>query len=226
MQLRVILFDIDGTLILTGGAGILALRKVFSERFGVDDAVQGLDFHGATDPLILDAIARNHLGRALDSREEAEVIRDYLRYLTLSLQETSFRVLDGAPEIVEDLAQTEDVILGLATGNFEPAAWTKLRRAGLDAFFGFGGFGSDHPDRDELTRIAADLGRERAGDPDVPVIVVGDTVRDVRSARAAGADCLAVTTGNADAKTLTAEGARWVVPTLSDPEVRRILSPG
>ncbi len=220
---RIVLFDIDGTLLLTGGAGLLALRQTFHEQFGVNDAVKNLDFHGATDPLILDQIASNHLGRPLEDGERERVTRDYLRYLVRSLEETSFRVLDGAHAILERLAPRDDLVLGLATGNFETAAWAKLRRAGLESFFEFGGFGSDDPDRDELTRIAVNRARERAGD-DAPAIVVGDTVRDVRSARAAGADCLAVATGNASRSELEEAGARWTASTLTDPEVAEILA--
>lgn len=223
--MRIVLFDIDGTLLLTGGAGLLALRRVFQERFGLDDAARNVDFHGATDPLILDQIAQRHLGRALETDEETAVTRDYVRHLAIALQETSFRVLDGAEAVLERLVGRDDIVLGLATGNFEPAAWAKLRRAGLDRFFDFGGFGSDHGNRDELTRIAVARGRERAGD-EAPVLVVGDTVRDVRSAAAAGADCLAVATGNASRAQLAEAGARWTASTLLDPEVAGILENG
>jgi phosphoglycolate phosphatase-like HAD superfamily hydrolase len=113
-------------------------------------------------------------------------------------------------------------VLGLATGNFEPAAWAKLRRGGLDRYFSFGGFGSDHSDRAELTRIAVSRGRLLAGDG-APALVVGDTIHDVRCSRAAGAACLAVATGNATVDVLAREGADWAVESLDEPAVREIL---
>jgi phosphoglycolate phosphatase-like HAD superfamily hydrolase len=100
----------------------------------------------------------------------------------------------------------------------EKAAYAKLRRAEMERFFTFGGFGSDSRDRVELTRMAVERGRRIAGQ-DAPAIVIGDTIFDVRSARGAGAACLAVATGNAPLETLAAEGAELTVPTLDDPRV-------
>jgi phosphoglycolate phosphatase len=221
--MRIILFDIDGTLLLSGGAGLMALRDLFRRRFGVEDAVEGIEFHGRTDPQILDSIATRHLARALPADERTELIAAYLEGLARFLDECPYRVLDGARELLDDLAARDDVVLGLATGNVEPGAWTKLRHGGLDGYFAFGGFGSDDPDRDRLTRLAVERGRERAGNG-AKAVVVGDTIHDVRSARAAGADCLAVATGNASQEELSAAGARWTVPTLADPAVAGILA--
>jgi len=223
--LRILLFDIDGTLLHTGGAGLLALRKIFGERYGVADPMDGVDFHGRTDPMILDGIAARHLGRAFRDGEAEAMTAAYLDALPGCLEEVPYRILDGVVELLEGLAARSDVLLGLATGNFEAGAWAKLRRGRLDRFFSFGGFGSDSRERDELTRRALERGLERAGSPE-SVVVIGDTVHDVRSARAAGADCLAVATGNATEATLAAEGARWTVPTLAEPAVRAILEPG
>jgi phosphoglycolate phosphatase-like HAD superfamily hydrolase len=221
--MRVILFDIDGTLLLTGGAGLVALRRVFSGLHGVADAVDGIEFHGRTDPLILDSIARRWLGRPLDEAEMEAVVEGYLDQLEACLREAeNFRVLPGAAELVEELSGRQDIVLGLATGNLEPAARAKLRRAGLGGRFGPGGFGSDSPDRAELTRLAVQRGRAVAG-ARAEVVVVGDTVHDVRAASAAGVPCLAVATGNASAGALAAEGAEWAVPSLEEPSVREIL---
>lgn len=220
--MRIILFDIDGTLLLSGGAGLKALRDVFRRRFGIEDAVEGIEFHGRTDPQILDSIAHRHLGRDLSADERAGLIAEYLEGLERFLDESPYRILDGARELLDALAARDDVLLGLATGNVEPGAWAKLRHGGLDGYFGFGGFGSDDPDRDRLTCMAVERGRARAGNG-APAVVVGDTIHDVRSARAAGADCLAVATGNASRGDLEAAGARWTVPTLADPVVREIL---
>lgn len=222
--MRIVLFDIDGTLILSGGAGLRALRHVFHARYGIPDAVDGIEFHGRTDPQIVESISRTVLGRSLDEAETAALTGDYLRALDEFLEGNRYRVLDGVTELLEALSARDDVLLGLATGNVEPGAWAKLRRGGLDRYFSFGGFGSDSPDRDTLTRLAVERGRQRTG-PRTPAIVVGDTIHDVRSARAAGADCLAVATGNAPLDALAAAGARWTVSSLADPGVRGILEP-
>jgi phosphoglycolate phosphatase-like HAD superfamily hydrolase len=222
--LRLILFDIDGTLVLTGGAGLEALRRVFREAYDIANGVDNVPFHGLTDPVIFQAIARKRLDRELEGPELERMRESYLDQLDGILErgETEFRLLPGAREVVEELSVCEDVVLGLATGNFERAAIAKLKRAGLASYFDFGGYGSDSHDRIELTRIAQERGRERAG-RDAPVIVVGDTVYDVRSALAVGASCLAVATGNASVESLRAEGAHWAVSGLTDPSVRGIL---
>lgn len=221
--MRIILFDIDGTLLLTGGAGTAALAHIFEEQHRVRLDLVGIPVHGQTDPAILQAIATRWLGRELSPSEIARLIERYLVVLEERLAENpKFRVLPGAKDVVESLAARGDAALGLATGNFEPAAFAKLRRAGLDRHFSFGGYGSDSIDRPELTRLAVERGRQIAGES-APAIVVGDTIYDVRSAHAAGALCLAVATGNASVETLAAEGADWVVPGLDDPRVPEIL---
>jgi phosphoglycolate phosphatase-like HAD superfamily hydrolase len=221
---RIVLFDIDGTLLLSGGAGLEALSRVFRLRYGLADAASGMEVHGLTDPAILRGIARSRLSRELSDEEIAQLAALYTETLqeVLDASGSRFRLLPGARDAVEVLAARGDVALGLATGNFEPAARAKLRRGGLHGHFAFGGYGSDSEDRFELTRLAVERGRRAAG-PDAPVLLVGDTVHDVRCALAAGAECLAVATGNASEATLEAEGAHWVVPSLESPRARRVL---
>ncbi len=213
--MRVVLFDIDGTLLLTGGAGLAALTRAFRDLHGVEGASDGIEFHGRTDPLILDAVAERHLGRGLQQPEFDAIIARYLVHLGDTLGERPYRVLPGVRALVAALAGSGDV-LGLATGNVEPAAWEKLRRGELDRYFSFGGFGSDSADRTALNRLAVERGRERAGGP-TDVVLVGDTVHDVRCALAVGVPILAVATGNASLDDLAAAGARWTVPSLEDP---------
>lgn len=224
--MRIILFDIDGTLLLTGGAGLRALGRVFRDRYGVEDAYKGVEFHGCTDAGILRAIIRRHLRRDPENGELGEVGDLYVAALRRVLAEgvPAFRVLPGAREALEALHGRSDVTLGLATGNLEPAAWAKLRHAELDGFFRVGGFGTDSEDRQELTRRGAERARREAGGDDrTPVLVVGDTLHDVRCAKGIGAACLAVATGNASLEALRAAGADWTVPALDAPEARRAL---
>jgi phosphoglycolate phosphatase-like HAD superfamily hydrolase len=221
--MRLVLFDIDGTLISSGGAGLGALQRTFAELYGFADAATGIEYHGLTDPIIVQSIARARLERELDESEFARVVERYLDHLGDTLRESpGFRTLPGARELVEELTARDDVALGLVTGNFEPAAFAKLRRANLADHFRFGGFGSDSHDRAELTRMAVERGRALSG-ANGSAIVIGDTKHDVRSAAAAGLPCLAVATGNASLEDLRAEGARWAVPGLEDPLVREAL---
>lgn len=227
--MRIILFDIDGTLLLTGGAGLRALDRVFRARYGVEDAYRGVEFHGRTDAAIIRAMLRRHLGRDPEDGELPLLGDLYVEALETVLAEgtPAFRVLPGAREALEALHLRADVTLGLATGNLEPAAWAKLRHAGLDRFFRVGGFGTDSEDRLELTRLGAERARSEArGDERTPILVVGDTVHDVRCAQAIGARCLAVATGNASEEALRAAGADWTVPALDAPEARRVLGLG
>jgi len=220
---RLVLFDIDGTLLSTGGAGLVALRMAFDELHDLPDAVEGIEFHGLTDPIILASIFRRHLGREASPDEMERAIDGYLRHLPGCLAEAEgFRVLPGVLPLIEELAAREDVVLGLATGNLEEAANVKLARARLEGHFGPGGFGSDDADRIELTRLAVERGRARTG-ADSEAIVVGDTVHDVRCAHAVGVPCLAVATGNASPATLREAGADWTVGTLEAPEAREAL---
>jgi phosphoglycolate phosphatase-like HAD superfamily hydrolase len=220
---KLILFDIDGTLILSGGAGMKSLAQTFAELFALPSATDGIAFHGHTDPAIVQAMARKGLGRELDAGEFERVVERYLTILPQRLSASrGFQVLPGAREVVEKVSAHGGFTLGLATGNFEPAAYAKLRRGGLDKHFSFGGFGSDSGDRVELTRLAVTRGRELTGRA-TPALVVGDTIHDVRCAIAAGADCLAVATGNASVEALLEAGAHWAVPTLADPRVAAVL---
>ena len=224
--MRIILFDIDGTLLLTGGAGLRALGRVFRDRYGVEDAYRGVEFHGATDAAIIRAIIRKRLERDPEDGELSLLADLYVETLQRVLEEgvPAFRVLPGAREALEALAARPDVTLGLATGNLEPAAWAKLRHAKLDRYFRVGGFGTDSEDRLVLTRRGAERARREAGaDDSVPVLVVGDTVHDVRCAKGIGAACLAVATGNAPLEALRDAGADWAVPALDSPEALRVL---
>ncbi|MGH2570236.1 MAG: HAD family hydrolase [bacterium] len=221
--MRLVLFDIDGTLLLSGGAGLLALERAFTELHGVEGGTRGVEYHGLTDPVIVQSIARVHLSRELDEAEFASVVESYLGHLEDTLRESiGFHTLPGARELVLELSERDDVGLGLVTGNFEPAAWRKLERANLSEYFSFGGFGSDAADRAEVTRIAIERGRERTG-ANGAALVIGDTAHDVRSAARVGVPCLAVATGNATVDDLRAAGARWAVSGLEEPLVRQVL---
>lgn len=215
----ILLFDIDGTLLLSGGAGRRAMNRLFEARYGVQDAFRGVRPHGMTDPAIFREILRNTLDRGPAPDELEALGHAYLDYLTQELEaSTSFTIMPGVTDLLPRLAASDTIRLGLATGNLAAASRLKLRRGGLDGYFRFGGYGSDAEDRAALTRIARDRGRDLARDPGAPVVVVGDTVQDVRAARAVGARSVAVMTTGTPREEFERQGADLVVDDLTHRE--------
>jgi phosphoglycolate phosphatase-like HAD superfamily hydrolase len=228
MRPIIALFDIDGTLIRAGGAGRRAVELALGEVFAqldVEFSLDSVEFAGRTDPWIV----RTALGRYGVNAEDAlidEVLQRYVAHLPRELELASaFEVLPGVLGLLTELSQREDVVLGLGTGNTKLAAYAKLARGGLDAFFSFGGFGSDHSDRAELLRTGLNRGLEKTGASrgEAKVVVIGDTPHDVAAAHAIDADCVAVSTGGYDRAALEGAGARVVVSDLRDAEVRAAL---
>ncbi len=218
---RIIVFDIDATLILSGGAGARALDRAFEEVTGAADAMEGVPFHGMTDCAIISEMAKRKLGARLSETNREEVRRLYAAYLEPELAASpGFEVMAGVPELLDTLAADSRVLLGLATGNFEETAMLKLERGGLAGYFRFGGYGTDSESRPELTRIAVERGRAIAGDGagvTAPLVyLVGDTVFDIRCGNAAGARTVGVATGITSEAELLAEKPYAVLPDLAD----------
>lgn len=225
MQPIIALFDIDGTLLRAGGAGRrsveLALGEVL-DRLECDVSLESVEFAGRTDPWIV-RTALTQYGVTADDGLIHEVLRRYVTHLPRELElAAAFEVLPGVLSLLAELSARDDVLVGLGTGNTEPAAYAKLARGGLDSFFSFGGFGSDHTDRAELLRAGLERGLERTGDRQgrARVVVIGDTPYDVAAAQAIGAHCVAVSTGGYDGLALEAAGATVVVSDLSAAAVR------
>ncbi len=219
----ILLFDLDGTLVDTGGAGRRALVRAFAEQGAGADA---LDFYfgGMTDR----AIVRRGLassGRVFDEAAMTAIVEGYLRHLVVELERgPGYRVLPGVEDLLEGLAGHCEVAVGLGTGNVRPGAELKLAPSDLMRFFPFGGFGSDAEDRSELLRVGAARGAERLGHPidSCRVLIIGDTPRDVAAAHAIGAGCLAVATGHDPASALAS--AEAVVADLSSISPDRITA--
>jgi len=193
--MRVLLFDIDGTLVNTGGAGGAALRTAFCDEFHVDDA-GNVPFSGRTDR----AIGRSmfDLHGIDDSPENWRRLRaSYVQRLPGFMPLHQGHVLPGVLGLLDGLAGRENVALGLLTGNLQVGARIKLRHYGLNGYFPFGGFGDDHYDRDDVARdaLAAAEGFLNGSASDPHVWVIGDTPLDVACGRAIGAQVLAVATG-------------------------------
>jgi beta-phosphoglucomutase-like phosphatase (HAD superfamily) len=225
--MKIVLFDIDGTLVRAGQASKRAIDTAFSTVFGVAPSFAGVEFHGSTDPLITQALVRRTLEREITPAEGAALTRLYLAHLGAEIaQESNYEVLPGVPELVRTLAEREDIMLGLQTGNIEGAVPHKLGRAGLHGAFTFGGYGSDSAHREVIVHTAIERAVHRAGRRHARpehVIVIGDTPRDVAAGRAWGATTIAVATGIYPLADLAATGATIATPTLTEAEVQRAL---
>ena len=210
------LFDIDGTLMDTGGAGLMALGDAAESVFG--DRGPKLDLRGATDTGILEGMYHHFQREAADELAD-RFFAAYLERLEFHLNTGAFvsRVLPGVKELLDRVTAQPDVTVGLLTGNIQPGAWMKMRHFGLDGYFTFGAFGCDHADRDQLGPVALERAEAEAGRrfSAEEVILVGDTKKDIACARAIGARCLAVATGHVPASEL---GDAWrVLADLSCP---------
>jgi phosphoglycolate phosphatase len=211
-----VLFDIDGTLLVTGGAGAVAWQRAFRELHGIDADIEEHTHAGMTDPEIAAIVFREVIGRDGDEAERAAAIAGYLSHLEDAVNESGgYRVMPGIEALLPRLAGA-GVLLGIVTGNIESAAQIKLARAGLNRFFAFGGYGSDSSDRTELTRRAVERGGVVAGSPLDPAatIAVGDTPRDVKAGHGAGVRVAGVATGSYTVAQLREAGADWSLATV------------
>jgi len=213
----VFLFDIDGTLVASSGAGKRAVHGAVERLYG--RAPDDFPYDGLTDRAIVRACVESVGGDATEEAIDA-VLETYLEILreTVATAE-GYRTHPGVHAALDAAAALPDAALGLGTGNIERGARVKLARVGLHERFAFGGFGSDAEPRAELLAVGAQRGAERLGRPvsACRVVVIGDTPRDVAAAKAIGAQCLAVATGGATLEELRATDAEWVFPTLEAP---------
>jgi phosphoglycolate phosphatase len=194
---RLLLFDIDGTLVNTGGAGVESLKTIVRSRFGATDDLRDIEIAGKTDRAIIRDILRKY---QVDPNEEniASFVQDYIHKLPLSLSRSRGRVLPGIRRLLERLRPQPNIVLALLTGNLRQGAKLKLQHYGLWDFFEFGAFADDHHDRNELGTFARERAHTRHGhDFDAADIdVIGDTNHDIACGKAFGARTIAVATGS------------------------------
>jgi HAD superfamily hydrolase (TIGR01509 family) len=188
------LFDVDGTLVHTEGAGRMALEGAFFDVFGVERAFEGVPLAGRTDPLIIaDALARH--GVAFTDGQRGRFWGQAERHLARLLSPPRGGVLPGVRDLLDAIGAEPAQVRGLLTGNMAPFARLKLGAFGLFERFAFGTYGSDGPDRPAMARVAVARAAQGWGVPPSRCVVVGDTELDIECARAAGAHAVAVATG-------------------------------
>ena len=215
---QAVLFDIDGTLISTGGASDRAWKRAFKELQGVDVDVPAVTGKGVPDPEVGRVVFERAVGREPTEDEAEALMRRRLDHLPEEVEGSpGFMVKDGVGELLDRLMD-DGVLLGLTTGNVEEAAHIKLARANLNRYFSFGGYGSDSADRSELTRVALERGEIISGrtlDPD-RCFSCGDTPRDVEAGHGAGIRVVGVATGEFTVDELLEAGADAAIRSFSE----------
>ena len=220
--MQLCLFDIDGTLLNTGGAGQAAMEAAIREEFGSTAAMLDIPFAGRTDRAIIQDIF-GHFAIHLTEAARERFLAAYLRNLPKCLADTPGLVLPGVVELLSKLHGRAAITLGLLTGNFLAGAKCKLEHYGLADYFDFalGGFGDSHLDRDDVARTALAAAQQQRPAVDFQlknVWVIGDTPADVRCGRAIGARVLAVATGIYPAAELAAAQPDHLVTDFQDAE--------
>jgi len=225
VEKKLLLFDIDGTLLTSGGAGERALRRGFRERFGIDDDLTKVEIAGRTDS----GIARRMLA-AHDLPETPENLTaffdGYLHFLAQELPASPGTLLPGIVALLEALKPRADIVLALLTGNLERGAELKLTHYGVWHYFEFGAYADDHHDRNELGHFARRRAQEKHGAefPPEGIFVLGDTPHDVACARAIGARAIAIATGKFTRAELGVLAPDFLFDDLGDvPAVLRIF---
>lgn len=218
---KILLFDIDGTLLLTGGAGRIAFEKAVEELFGFQNSWGGLVPDGKTDPMIIEELLTPLKGSPLSQNEYERLCNRYHDHFEVEVARVEkFHIMPGIVELLNRLSSEPAFALGIATGNFKKAADMKLRRGGLEQYFSFGGFACDAADRRELTKIGYERGKTFCGQEIAAenVIVIGDTVHDIRAGKSIGAKTVAVSTGSTRPETLQAMNPDYLFQDLRDAE--------
>ena len=208
---RLVLFDIDGTILTDRGASRSAFADALRAVYGYDGELSRYDFSGRTDPQIAHMVLRD-AGVTAEDVEAAlpRLWTLYLEQLGRNATPERVHVFPGIRELIAELASHDEVVLALLTGNIEPGARLKLGGANLNAYFPFGAFGSDSSDRTQLPPVAierasAHVGRQFRGSD---VVIIGDSIYDVRCGVPYDATTIAVASGKTPAETLRAENPR------------------
>jgi phosphoglycolate phosphatase-like HAD superfamily hydrolase len=219
MDKRLLLFDIDGTLIHSGGAGVHALKSTLAERFNIADDLQDIEIAGMTDSGIVVSILKKHKIPVTNENVSA-FLDSYVHFLSLELPRREGKLLPGVLKLLEKLKSRSHLVLALLTGNVSRGAQLKLEHYGVWHFFEFGAFADDHQDRNRLGLFARARAKEKHGREfsAAEIDVIGDTPRDIDCGKAIGARTVAVATGTWNREQLAKYGPDFLIDDLSDVE--------
>ena len=216
--IRILLFDIDGTLVATGGAGAVAWKRAFDELYGIPADIGEYTDAGMTDPDVGAKTFEAVLHREPTPHELAKLVQRRLEHLPEAVSESKgYKVLPGVPERLEQLSH-DGHLLGIITGNGDGAAHIKLQRANLNRWFTFGAYASAGVVRADIVRTAVQRGEAMLGEdvPNAKIYVIGDTPLDIQAAHAVDCAAIAVATGRYDRGALEEAGADHVLETLEE----------
>jgi phosphoglycolate phosphatase len=216
------LFDIDGTLITSGGAGEHALKLAIHDHFGVavGEALAGIEIAGRTDKRITQTVFEKFGGGEFDAAKVTQFLDTYLGYLSVQLPQKEGRLLPGIIDLLDALKAKEGVSLALLTGNLERGAELKLAHYGVWHYFEFGAYADDSADRNQLGPVAQARAREKHGIefPPERIFILGDTEHDIACGRAIGAKTVAIATGNFSSEELARHQPDFLYEDLSNVE--------
>lgn len=225
--MRLLLFDVDGTLLTVHSGGRIAIEQAAATVTGRAISTEGISFSGRTDPDIFREVLTQN-GLAPTDGLLAKVIREYLKTARKTIDPQNVDPLPGVPGLLSLLDSRKDAVLALVTGNVEAIAFHKLKSAGLASYFSVGGYGSDHADRAQLPQLAVRRASKWMG-KSVSIkdaVVIGDTERDIKCARTSGATSVAVCTGRCTWSDLIPHRPDLLLEDLTPPTeiVKQILS--
>ncbi|MFN2475432.1 MAG: HAD hydrolase-like protein [Chthoniobacterales bacterium] len=214
---RLLLWDIDATLLTTSGAGEKSLKRAIARRYGVDDDLHDIEIAGRTDAFIARSILQKY-GVETDAKNLQSFLDDYLAGLRELLPQVTGRVLPGVSEILDRLRPNPNRVLALLTGNLRRGAQLKLDHYGLWDYFEFGAYADDHRDRNELGAFARQRAEEKHGHQfaSAQIDVIGDTGHDIECGKIFGARTIAVATGSWTRERLAAHHPDFLFDDLGD----------